>query len=117
MCSAKLRWCRNNIPTITEDNANLSDEDESVISSNLGESAEWLNIIILTKFPSHFSIFSVTIHNKSGDDIHDNVLDASKVSFAGKGLKQLLINQKDKQVSKEAASVKSLSSEFMSICK
>ena len=102
---------------ITDDNAEFPDEEESVISSKPGECAEWLNTKILTKFPSHFSIFSVTIHNKSGDDIHDNVLDASKVSFPGKGLKQLLINQKDKMASKEAASVKSLSSEFMSICK
>ena len=68
-------------------------------------------------FPLTLSMFTVTIYNQAGKDIHDNVFDASKLSFPGKGLKQCLCNQKEKQVSKEGASVASLSSEFMSICK
>ena len=62
-------------------------------------------------------MFTMTIHNQAGKDIHDNVVDASLLSFPGKGLKGLLSNQKEKQVSKEAASMGSLSSEFISLCK
>ena len=46
---------------IIEDNANLSDEDESVISSKYGESAEWHNTTIWTWFPSY--IFYVYCDN------------------------------------------------------
>jgi hypothetical protein len=62
-------------------------------------------------------MFTMTIHNQAGKDIPDNVVDASKLSFPDKGLKELLCNQKEKQVSKQAASMASLSSEFISLCK
>jgi hypothetical protein len=59
----------------------------------------------------------MTIHNQAGKDKHDNVVDASNLSYPGKGLKQFLCNQKEKEVSQQGASMASLSSEFMSICK
>jgi len=60
-------------------------------------------------------MFTMTIHNQAGKDIHDNVVDAPLLSFPAKGLKGILCKQKEKQVSKEAASMASLSSEFISL--
>jgi hypothetical protein len=60
-------------------------------------------------------MFTMAIRNQAGKDIHDNVVDASLLSLPAKGLKGILCEQKEKQVSKEAASMASLSREFISL--
>ena len=57
----------------------------------------------------------MTIHNQEGKDIHDNVVDAPLLSLPAKGLKGIVCNQNEKEVSKEAGSMASLSSEFITL--
>ena len=57
----------------------------------------------------------MTIHNQAGKDKHDNVVDAPLLSFPGKGLKGVLCNRKEKQLSKKASSMAGLSSEFITL--